>query len=288
MRPLVVIPTYNESENIERMLHRIHECLPGAGVLVVDDGSPDGTADLVKAVAAELPDVHLLARASKSGLGSAYRAGFAWGLERGYDACIEIDADFSHDPAALPTLVAPLSEGFDVVIGSRYIEGGSIPNWAWHRHLLSRGGNAYASAVLGLGVADSTAGFRAYSARILSQMELDRIRAEGYGFQIEMTYRSRQYGAAITEVPIKFVDREAGESKMSSFIVVEALGLVTFWGLGRLVHGARHFLSGSRRKTQPVPAPGAGGTPAARATAGDNAANGKSGNSGTEDSVRSA
>ena len=120
------------------MLHRIHECLPGAGVLVVDDGSPDGTAALVTAVAAELPDVHLLSRASKSGLGSAYRAGFAWGLERGYDACIEIDADFSHDPAALPTLVAPLDEGYDVVIGSRYVEGGSIPNWAWHRHLLSR------------------------------------------------------------------------------------------------------------------------------------------------------
>ena len=205
--------------------------------LVVDDGSPDGTADIVKTVAAELPDVHLLSRASKSGLGSAYRAGFAWGLERGYDACIEIDADFSHDPAALPTLVAPLDEGFDLAIGSRYVEGGSIPNWAWHRHLLSRGGNLYASAVLGLGVADSTAGYRAYSAGILRMLDLDRIRAEGYGFQIEMTYRARQHGAAITEVPIKFVDREAGESKMSSFIVVEALGLVTFWGLGRIVHG---------------------------------------------------
>ena len=260
MRPLVVIPTYNESENIERMLHRIHECLPGAGVLVVDDGSPDGTADLVKGVAAELPDVHLLVRPSKSGLGSAYRAGFAWGLERGYDACIEIDADFSHDPAALPTLVAPLDEGFDVVIGSRYVEGGSIPNWAWHRHLLSRGGNAYASAVLGLGVADSTAGYRAYSAGILRQLDLDRIRAEGYGFQIEMTYRAIQHGATVTEVPISFVDRAAGESKMSSFIVVEALGLVTWWGLGRLVHGARRVVSGGRRaKVPPAPAPAATG-----------------------------
>jgi dolichol-phosphate mannosyltransferase len=248
VRPLVIIPTYNESENIERMLRRIHESLPDAGILVVDDGSPDGTADIVKTVAAELPDVHLLSRTSKSGLGSAYRAGFAWGLERGYDACIEIDADFSHDPAALPTLVAPLDEGFDLAIGSRYVEGGSIPNWAWHRHLLSRGGNLYASAVLGLGVADSTAGYRAYSARILRMLELDRIRAEGYGFQIEMTYRARQHGATITEVPIKFVDREAGESKMSSFIVVEALGLVTFWGLGRIVHGARRLVSGSRSK----------------------------------------
>ena len=140
MRPLVVIPTYNESENIERMLRRIHECLPDAGVLVVDDGSPDGTADLVKArggrAARRAPAVP--ARPSP-GSGSAYRAGFAWGLERGYDAFIEMDADFSHDPAALPTLVAPLDEGFDVSIGSRYVEGGSIPNWAWHRHLLSRG-----------------------------------------------------------------------------------------------------------------------------------------------------
>ncbi|HTU39458.1 MAG TPA: polyprenol monophosphomannose synthase, partial [Acidimicrobiales bacterium] len=210
MRPLVVIPTYNESENIERMLHRIHECLPAAGVLVVDDGSPDGTADIVKKVAGELPDVHLLTRNEKSGLGSAYRAGFGWGLERGFDAFVEIDADFSHDPAALPGLLAPLEGGFDVSIGSRYVEGGSIPNWAWHRHLLSRGGNAYASTVLGLGVADSTAGYRAYTADILRKLDLERIRAEGYGFQIEMTYRAKQHGAAITEVPISFVDRAAG------------------------------------------------------------------------------
>ena len=246
MRPLVVIPTYNESENIERMLRRIHECLPGAGVLVVDDGSPDGTAAIVKKVAAELPDIMCSSGPPSPGSGNAYRAGFAWGLERGYDACVEIDADFSHDPAALPTLVAPLSEGFDVVIGSRYVEGGSIPNWAWHRHLLSRGGNIYASGVLGLGVSDSTAGYRCYSAGILRRLDLDRIRAEGYGFQIEMTYRARQYGAAITEVPIKFVDREAGESKMSSFIVVEALGLVTFWGLGRIVRGRATSVGGSR------------------------------------------
>ena len=239
MRPLVVIPTYNESENIERMLQRIHECLPSAGVLVVDDGSPDGTAQIVKRVAAERDGVHLLERAGKSGLGSAYRAGFAWGLERGYDAFIEIDADFSHDPAALPTLVAPLEDGYDVAIGSRYIEGGSIPNWAWHRHLLSRGGNIYASTMLGLGVADSTAGYRCYSAGILRRLDLERVRAEGYGFQIEMTYRAKQHGARIIEVPISFVDRTAGESKMSSFIVIEALALVTWWALGRLVRPLR-------------------------------------------------
>ncbi len=251
MRPLVVIPTYNESENIERMLHRVTECLPSAGVLVVDDGSPDGTADIVKAVAAEQPAVHLLSRAAKSGLGSAYRAGFAWGLERGYDACIEIDADFSHDPAALPTLVAPLEEGFDVAIGSRYVEGGSIPKWAWHRELLSRGGNLYASRVLGLGVRDSTAGYRCYSERILRELDLHQIRAEGYGFQIEMTYRAKQRGAVITEVPITFVDRTAGESKMSSVIVIEALVLVTWWGFGRL---ARAF--GRRPRHKEIAPPG--------------------------------
>jgi dolichol-phosphate mannosyltransferase len=286
MRPLVVIPTYNESENIERMLRRIHECLPGAGVLVVDDGSPDGTAGIVKKVAAELPGINVLERSSKSGLGSAYRAGFAWGLERGYDACIEIDADFSHDPAALPTLVAPLGEGFDVVIGSRYVKGGAIPNWAWHRHMLSRGGNLYASAVLSLGVSDSTAGYRCYSAGILRRIELDRIRAEGYGFQIEMTYRARQHGAAITEVPIKFVDREAGESKMSSFIVVEALGLVTFWGLGRIVHGVQHLFDGSRKKAKGSRGGGPGGGPGSGAAAG--AGTGSGPGAGVEDPVRSA
>jgi dolichol-phosphate mannosyltransferase len=233
VHPLVVIPTYNESENISRILERIHASLPEAGILVVDDGSPDGTGDLVKAAAAELSDVHLLSRSRKSGLGSAYRAGFAWGLERGYDVFVEMDADFSHDPGALPSIVAPLGRGYDLSIGSRYIEGGSIPNWAWHRHALSLGGNRYASRVLGLGVSDATAGFRAYSARILQRLDLDQIRAEGYGFQIEMTYRAKEHGAAIVEVPISFVDRTAGESKMSSRIVVEAFGLVTWWGIGR-------------------------------------------------------
>ena len=288
MRPLVVIPTYNESENIERMLHRIHECLPDAGVLVVDDGSPDGTAELVEAAAAQFSDVHLLRRSAKSGLGSAYRAGFAWGLERGYDACIEIDADFSHDPAALPGLVAPITEGYDVAIGSRYVEGGSIPNWAWHRHLLSRGGNIYASAVLGLGVADSTAGFRCYSARILRELDLDRIRAEGYGFQIEMTYRSRQHGAAITEVPISFVDRAAGESKMSSFIVVEALALVTWWGLGRVVHALRR--AGRRSGPGARGRQGGHGAPTLYNGHGHGSGNenGSTGHSDTGDPVRSA
>jgi len=234
VRILVVVPTYNEAENIEQVLERIHEALPDAGILVVDDGSPDGTAELVDKVAVTLPDLHVLRRSEKSGLGSAYRAGFRWGLDRGYEACVEMDADFSHDPAALPGLVAPLSAGYELSIGSRYVAGGSIPNWSWHRHLLSWGGNRYATVVLGLGVADSTAGFRAYAATVLNRIPLDEVRAEGYGFQIEMTYQAKRAGAAITEVPIRFVDRVAGESKMSSAIVVEAFGLVTLWGLQRV------------------------------------------------------
>jgi glycosyltransferase involved in cell wall biosynthesis len=169
-------------------------------------------------------------------------------MDRGYDVLVEMDADLSHDPAALPELVAPIAQGHEVSIGSRYVPGGSIPKWKFHRYLLSKGGNRYASAVLGLGVADSTAGFRAYAATVLSRIDLERVKAEGYGFQIEMTYRAKQVGASIVEVPIRFVDRELGESKMSSAIVVEALGLVTWWGAGRLLRGQR-----SERARVPVP-----------------------------------
>ena len=255
MRVLVVVPTYNEASNIEALLRRVHAELPEAGILVVDDGSPDGTADLVEKVAIELGDVSVLRRTEKSGLGNAYRAGFRWGLAAGYEACVEMDADFSHDPAALPALVAPLEDGYEVVVGSRYVPGGSIPNWSWYRHLLSWGGNRYADAVLGLGVRDSTAGFRAYAASVLRRLDLERIRADGYGFQIEMTYRAKQAGAPITEVPISFVDRVAGESKMSSAIVAEALVLVAWWGLGRLagrVAGGRVDAAGGARRASAI------------------------------------
>ena len=239
MDVLVVLPTYNESENIDHVLRRIRAALPAATVLVVDDGSPDGTADLAEILAKELGGIEVMRRAGKSGLGSAYRAGFRWGLDHGFDACIEMDADLSHEPEALPSLVAPLEDGTELVIGSRYIPGGVIPNWAWHRRLLSRGGNLYASALLGLGVSDATAGFRCYAAPLLERLDLDAVRADGYGFQIEMTYESRKVGASILEVPIRFVDRVEGESKMSTFIVVEALGLVTLWGVERLVGSFR-------------------------------------------------
>jgi dolichol-phosphate mannosyltransferase len=235
MNVLVVLPTYNESQNIDRVLRRIRESLDAATVLVVDDGSPDGTADIAETLGKELGNIEVMRRHEKSGLGSAYRAGFRWGLARDFDVCVEMDSDLSHEPEALPALVGALSPNCELAVGSRYIPGGSIPNWAWHRRLLSRGGNVYASALLGLGVADSTSGFRAYSATVLRRIELDRIRADGYGFQIEMTYQAQRAGASVREVPIRFVDRVEGESKMSTFIVVEAFGLVTWWGVQRLV-----------------------------------------------------
>jgi dolichol-phosphate mannosyltransferase len=256
VRVLVIVPTYNEVDNVATVIEATGRALPEASVLVIDDGSPDGTAERVETLQADWPELHLLRRSEKSGLGSAYRAGFAWGLAHGYDVMVEMDADGSHDPGALPDLIAPIARGHEVSIGSRYVPGGSIPKWKFHRYLLSKGGNTYASRVLGLGVADSTAGFRAYAATVLSRIALDRVRAEGYGFQIEMTYRARQAGASIVEIPIRFVDREVGESKMSSAIVVEALGLVTWWGLGRALRGAGRMARGRRRPNpQGVPVP---------------------------------
>jgi dolichol-phosphate mannosyltransferase len=251
MRVLVVLPTYNEVENIDKVLRRIRAALVEATVLVVDDGSPDGTADAAEVLGKELGNIEILRRPGKSGLGSAYRAGFGWGLERGFDACIEMDADLSHEPEALPQLVGALADGCELAVGSRYVPGGIIPNWAWHRRLLSRGGNLYASTLLGLRVADSTSGFRAYSATVLRRIDLERIRADGYGFQIEMTYQARRAGAPVVEVPIRFIDRVEGESKMSMVIVVEALGLVTWWALLRLVEGLRRRPSVSGDATRP-------------------------------------
>jgi dolichol-phosphate mannosyltransferase len=234
VRVLVVLPTFNEAATIEAVLDRVRKALPDASVLVVDDGSPDGTAKIAADVGERSGNLEVLSRPSKMGLGSAYRDGFRWGLENGFDALVEMDSDFSHDPDALPEIVAPIGEGYEVCIGSRYVEGGSIPNWSLPRRMLSRGGNIYADLLLGLGVRDSTAGFRAYAASVLRRIDLSSVRAESYGFQIEMTYRAIKEGARIKEVPIRFVDRELGTSKMSTYTVVEALGLVTWWGAVRL------------------------------------------------------
>ena len=234
----MVLPTYNEIENIERMLRAIRTIVPNQHILVVDDGSPDGTAVTAEKVGAELDAIDVLKRSGKGGLGSAYRAGFAWGIERGYEAFVEIDCDFSHDPRELPTMLQ-LGEQYEVVIGSRYIPGGSIPSWSTSRLLLSKGGNRYASMMLGLGVADSTAGYRVYRASALEKINYRNVKADGYGFQIEMTYRARRGGATIIEHPISFTDRTEGESKMSRAIVTEALWMVTKWGFARLVGGPR-------------------------------------------------
>lgn len=232
MPTLVVLPTYNEILNIDEMLRALRNVAPSCDVLVVDDGSPDGTAAKAREVANELGRIDVLERSEKSGLGGAYRAGFAWGLEHGYDHLVEIDCDFSHDPKALPSLLAAALDN-EVVIGSRYVKGGHIPRWTWSRRMLSKGGNQYASIVLGLGVNDSTSGYRVYAKSALEKIHYQSVTADGYGFQIEMTYRARRNGATIIEIPISFTDRQRGESKMSRAIVLEALVLVTKWALER-------------------------------------------------------
>jgi len=231
VRPLIVLPTYNEAENIADILRRARAAVPSAAILVVDDSSPDGTADIARAVGAEVGEVELLSRPRKSGLGSAYRDGFKWGRARGFDVLIEMDSDFSHDPADLPRLLKGIEDGADLVIGSRYVRGGEIPHWPWHRRALSKYGNRYSAAMLRLAVRDLTAGYRAYRGEMLDRIEIDDVRAEGYGFQVEMTYFVAQLGGRIVEIPIKFVDRVRGTSKMSSTIVVEAMALVTWWGI---------------------------------------------------------
>jgi dolichol-phosphate mannosyltransferase len=231
MRVFVSVPTYREAENIEELLRRLRAAVPDAHILVIDDGSPDGTAELAEKIGMELGGIEVLRRPGKSGLGAAYRAGHAIGVARGYDVMVQIDADLSHQPEALPSMLAAVEDGADLAIGSRYVEGGAIPHWPVYRLALSRWGCAYAAWALGTGVADSTAGFRAYRASALKAIHFESTRANGYTFQIEMTYRLVKSGGRVTEVPITFLDRERGTSKMSGRIVIEAMALVTLWGL---------------------------------------------------------
>jgi dolichol-phosphate mannosyltransferase len=237
---LVVLPTYNEVENIETVLRRVRESAPGAHVLVVDDGSPDGTADLADDVARELGGISVLRRVAPTGLGSAYRDGFRWGLDRGYDVLVEMDSDLSHDPATLPALLRAIDNGADLVIGSRYVPGGMTAGWPWARRAISRTGCRYAQLMLRLPTRDATSGYRAYRAGALRAVDLETLRANGYGFQVEMAYRVTAVGGDVREIPIEFRDRTAGTSKMSLHIVVEALWLVTKWGVrDRLTPGRR-------------------------------------------------
>jgi dolichol-phosphate mannosyltransferase len=231
MKTLVVLPTYNEIENIVEVLERVRAAMGGAHVLVVDDGSPDGTADAAEAWGTDHGGVTVMRRTGKSGLGSAYRAGFAWGADQGFGVMVEMDSDLQHDPAALPSLVAAVDGGADLAIGSRYVPGGQVPEWKWSRRFISQAGNRYAAWVLGMDVRDSTAGFRAYRATALAGIDLASVRADGYGFQVEMAYSVLRGGGTIAEVPITFAERQRGTSKMSIVIVIEALVLVTWWGV---------------------------------------------------------
>jgi dolichol-phosphate mannosyltransferase len=230
-RVWVTVPTLNEADNLDSLIRRIRAAVADAHILVVDDGSTDGTPDKADALGAELGGVEVLRRPRKMGLGSAYRAGHAIGIARGYDVMIQIDADLSHDPAALPDLLAAVADGADLAIGSRYVPGGSVPNWPKRRLMLSVWGNRYAGFALRLHVRDSTAGYRAYRASILRAMNIETTHSTGYAFQIEMTYRALRSGGRIEEVPIAFTDRIRGTSKMSSRIVLEAMTLVTLWAL---------------------------------------------------------
>lgn len=227
----MVLPTYQEAENITDVLVRIRTALPQAGVLVVDDNSPDGTADLAEAASTDLGDISVLRRGGKEGLGSAYRAGFKKGIADGAEVLVEIDADLSHDPADLPRLLAAIEDGADLAVGSRYVAGGATPNWPTRRRLLSRWANLYATTVLGLHMRDATAGFRAYRADMLAKLDFDTVTADGYGFQIEMAFNIAKLGGRIVEIPITFRDRVRGTSKMSGSIIVEAMSLVTWWAV---------------------------------------------------------
>lgn len=231
MRVLVVVPTYLEAENIELFLRQLRADVPDADVLVVDDSSPDATADLAEKAGADLGRISVLRRARKDGLGNAYRAGFGQGLEQGYDVLVQMDADFSHDPAVVPKLLATIDEGADVVIGSRYVPGGATPDWPAHRRWLSKWGNRYATALLGLQLRDATAGFRAYRREALRRIRFETTRANGYAFQMEVARRLAQEGLDVREIPITFLDRTRGKSKMSTAIMAESMSLVTWWGL---------------------------------------------------------
>ncbi|YAL84595.1 polyprenol monophosphomannose synthase [Dermacoccaceae bacterium W4C1] len=240
-RVLVLVPTYNERENLPLIVARVRDAVPYADLLVLDDDSPDGTGDLADEMAAADPHVQVLHRTEKAGLGAAYLAGFAWGLERGYELLVEIDADGSHPPEVLPKLLAAAEEA-DVVIGSRYVPGGSVVNWPWHRQALSRAGNTYVRVLLGMDVKDATAGYRVYRASALHLMGLHDVESTGYCFQTDLTRRAAGLGLSIRELPIRFVERELGQSKMNADVMRESLLRITRWGVEYRSAQARNIL----------------------------------------------
>jgi len=239
VRTVVVVPTYNERENVDAFLRALRAAVPAADVLVVDDNSPDGTGTIAEQTAAELGQIKVLHRPGKQGLGSAYRNGFAVALDEGYELIVSMDVDFSHDPAVIPSMIAAVDAGADAVVGSRYVPGGGTADWPLHRRLLSRWGNRYTGFVLGVSIRDCTSGFRAYRAEALRAIEPGSTTAEGYAFLTELVRRLVRRGYTITEVPIVFRDREFGTSKMSGRIIVESMVLVTRWGASDLLHRRR-------------------------------------------------
>ena len=234
-RVLVITPTYNERENLETFVGLLHAAAPEADVLVVDDNSPDGTGDIADALAAKDPRIQVMHRAGKQGLGTAYLQGFRWALARDYDVVFEMDTDLSHDPKYVPDFLRAVDAGGDVIIGSRNIPGGGVEGWGLGRHVLSKGGSLYSRTILGVAVRDLTSGFKAFTRRALEAIDLDAVQSNGYSFQIELTFRALRCGMRVTEVPITFVDRRAGKSKMSRKIFAEAIGMVWKLRLDALV-----------------------------------------------------
>ena len=233
---LIILPTYNEAGNIEILIPRIFKHIEGCTILVIDDGSPDGTGEIAKQLISQYPKLEVITQGRKGGLGSAYRFGFFWGLSHGYEEIVEMDADLSHRVRDLSNLLEMKTRlAADLVIGSRWISGGAIENWSKARELLSRLANRYVRVALNLHVNDATSGFRVYNAELLKKIDVASIQSEGYCFQIEMTRAARKVGAKIVEVPITFRERESGVSKMSKAIVFEAIALVTLWGMKRVL-----------------------------------------------------
>jgi len=231
VRVITIIPTYNELESLPLTVGRLRKAVPESDVLIADDNSPDGTGDLADSMAAEDSQIHVMHRKGKEGLGAAYIAGFRWALERDYDVIVEMDADGSHMPEQLPRLLEASAAGADLVIGSRWVKGGEVVNWPLLRKLISRGGSFYSRTLLGLSLKDITAGYRAFKRETLQAVDFDAIESRGYGFQVDMTFRVAMLGKRIVEVPVTFVERELGDSKMSGNIVLEAMLNVTRWGL---------------------------------------------------------
>jgi dolichol-phosphate mannosyltransferase len=244
---LVIIPTYNESENIERIVARTRTAVPAAHILIADDNSPDGTGKLADALAESDDHVHVMHRIGKEGLGAAYLAGFEWGLSHGYEILVEMDADGSHQPEQLPRLLEALNDA-DLVLGSRWVRGGSVVNWPKSREVLSKGGNLWTRIALGIPLKDATGGYRAFRRSTLLGLGLDNVASAGYCFQVDLAWRALKAGFRVVEVPITFVEREHGDSKMSQRIVIEALLRTTAWGIAHRTNQLRSL----GRKRQPA------------------------------------